>query len=52
MLAEIFASREADVPMKQAGEPADAVGAVVLLVSDLASYITGTVIEVGGRRHV
>jgi 3-oxoacyl-[acyl-carrier protein] reductase len=27
-------------------------GAVVFLPSDLASYLTGTVIEVGGGRHI
>ncbi|WP_328353094.1 3-oxoacyl-ACP reductase FabG [Mycobacterium sp. NBC_00419] len=52
MPPEIFAQREADVPMKRAGEPAEVAGAVVFLASDLSSYITGTVIEVGGGRYI
>ena len=47
-----FAEREAGIPMKRAGEPAEVAGAVVFLASDLASYITGTVIEVGGGRNI
>ncbi|OPX12400.1 3-oxoacyl-ACP reductase FabG [Mycobacterium sp. AT1] len=52
MPPEVFAQREADVPMKRAGEPAEVAGAVVFLASDLSSYITGTVIEVGGGRYI
>jgi 3-oxoacyl-[acyl-carrier protein] reductase len=48
----IFAEREAAVPMKRAGEPAEVAGAVVFLASDLSSYVTGTVIEVGGGRYI
>jgi 3-oxoacyl-[acyl-carrier protein] reductase len=39
-------------PMKRAGEPVEVAGAVVFLASDLASYITGPVIEVGGGRYI
>jgi NAD(P)-dependent dehydrogenase (short-subunit alcohol dehydrogenase family) len=49
---EIFAEREAAVPMKRVGEPAEVAGAVVFLASDLSSYITGSVIEVGGGRYI
>lgn len=52
MPPEVFAEREAAVPMKRAGEPAEVAGAVVFLASDLASYITGSVIEVGGGRYM
>ena len=52
MPPEAFAEREAAVPMKRAGEPVEVAGAVVFLASDLASYITGTVIEVGGGRYI
>ncbi|CAJ1499044.1 3-oxoacyl-ACP reductase FabG [[Mycobacterium] burgundiense] len=48
----VFAEREAAVPMKRAGEPAEVAGAVVFLASDLSSYITGTVLEVGGGRYM
>lgn len=52
MSPEVFAEREASIPMKRAGEPAEVAGAVVFLASDLASYITGTVVEVGGGRNI
>lgn len=52
MSPEIFAEREAAVPMKRAGEPAEVAGAVVFLASELSSYVTGTVIEVGGGRFM
>ncbi len=52
MPPEIFAQREADVPMKRAGEPSEVAGAVVFLGSELSSYITGSVIEVGGGRYM
>ncbi|MDX1888900.1 3-oxoacyl-ACP reductase FabG [Mycolicibacterium sp. 050158] len=52
MPPEVFAEREANVPMKRAGEPEEVAGAVVFLASDLSSYVTGTVIEVGGGRYI
>jgi 3-oxoacyl-[acyl-carrier protein] reductase len=52
MPPEIFAEREAAVPMKRAGEPVEVAGAVVFLASDLSSYVTGAVIEVGGGRYM
>ncbi|KAA0120534.1 3-oxoacyl-ACP reductase FabG [Mycolicibacterium sp. P9-22] len=52
MPADVFAQREADVPMKRAGEPSEVAGAVVFLGSNLSSYITGSVIEVGGGRYM
>jgi 3-oxoacyl-[acyl-carrier protein] reductase len=52
MSPEIFAEREAAVPMKRAGEPAEVAGAVVFLASDLSSYVTGSVVEVGGGRYI
>jgi NAD(P)-dependent dehydrogenase (short-subunit alcohol dehydrogenase family) len=42
----------AAVPIKRAGEPAEVAGAVVFLGSELSSYITGSVIEVGGGRYI
>jgi 3-oxoacyl-[acyl-carrier protein] reductase len=50
MPPEAFAEREAAIPMKRAGEPAEVAGPVVFLASDLSSYVTGAVIEVGGGR--
>lgn len=52
MPPDVFAQREADAPMKRAGEPGEVAGAVVFLASSLSSYITGSVIEVGGGRYM
>jgi 3-oxoacyl-[acyl-carrier protein] reductase len=52
MPPQVFAEREAAVPMKRAGDPSEVAGAVVFLASELSSYVTGTVIEVGGGRYM
>ena len=39
------------IPLKRAGQVADIAGAVVFLASDMASYITGSTIDVNGGLH-
>lgn len=50
MKPEVFAEREAAIPMKRAGEPAEVANVALFLASDLSSYMTGAVLEVGGGR--
>jgi 3-oxoacyl-[acyl-carrier protein] reductase len=50
MPPEVFADREAAIPMKRAGQAGEVVGAVVFLASGLSSYVTGAVIGVSGGR--
>lgn len=52
MKPEIFAAKEAEVPMGRAGAPSEVAGAVVFLCSSLASYVNGAVIEVTGGRGI
>jgi len=50
MSPEAFAAAEATIPMRRAGEPHEVAGAVLFLASDLAGYVTGSVVEVSGGR--
>jgi len=48
----IWDQKLAEVPMGRAGEPAEVAKVALFLASDLSSYMTGTVLEVTGGRHV
>ncbi|PQP22568.1 3-oxoacyl-ACP reductase FabG [Rhodococcus opacus] len=50
MSAEAFANLESTIPMKRAGEPHEVAGTALFLASDLSSFMTGAVLEVGGGR--
>ena len=50
MKPEIFAAKEAEVPLGRAGTPDEVANAVVFLASPLASYVNGAILEVTGGR--
>ncbi|MDT5016983.1 MAG: 3-oxoacyl-[acyl-carrier protein] reductase, partial [Mycobacterium sp.] len=52
MPQHIWDEKLAEVPMGRAGEPAEVAKVALFLASDLSSYMTGTVLEVTGGRHV
>ncbi|WP_019929609.1 3-oxoacyl-ACP reductase FabG [Nocardia sp. BMG111209] len=52
MRAEIWQQRLAEIPMRRFGEPAEVAAVACFLASDLAGYMTGTVLEVTGGRHM
>ncbi|MDX2814624.1 3-oxoacyl-ACP reductase FabG [Streptomyces sp. PA03-5A] len=52
MPAHIRDAKLAEIPMRRAGEAPEVASVALFLASDLASYLTGTVIEVTGGRHM
>lgn len=52
MPQRIWDSKVAEVPLGRAGEPDEVAGVALFLASDLSSYMTGTVLEVTGGRHL
>jgi 3-oxoacyl-[acyl-carrier protein] reductase len=52
MRPDIWEQRLTEIPMGRAGEPEDVAGVAVFLASDLSRYMTGTVLEVTGGRHL
>ncbi|HEX4430442.1 MAG TPA: 3-oxoacyl-ACP reductase FabG [Frankiaceae bacterium] len=52
MKPEVYQSRIAEIPLARAGEPEEVAEVVLFLLSDRSSYMTGTVLEIGGGRHI
>ncbi len=52
MPQRIWDAKLAEVPMGRAGEPDEVAKVALFLASDLSSYMTGTVLEVTGGRHI
>lgn len=52
MPQNIWDEKLAEIPMRRAGEPPEVASVVLFLASDLASYVTGSVIEVTGGRYM
>jgi len=52
MPERIREARLAEVPLGRFGQPGEVANVVVFLSSELSSYITGTVIEISGGRHI
>jgi 3-oxoacyl-[acyl-carrier protein] reductase len=50
--AEEIRAREAQLPLGRLGQPEDVAGAIVFLASDLASWITGHVLQVNGGEYL
>lgn len=47
-----LARRVADIPLGRLGDPAEVGSAAVFLASDMASYVTGAMLEVSGGRFM
>jgi 3-oxoacyl-[acyl-carrier protein] reductase len=50
--ADVMAAKLAEVPMGRVGEPSEVASVVLFLASDMSSYVSGTVIEIAGGRHI
>jgi len=52
MREDIWRKRLEEIPMERFGEPAEVASVVTFLASEMSSYMTGTVLEVTGGRHM
>jgi 3-oxoacyl-[acyl-carrier protein] reductase len=49
---DVLEAKRAEVPLGRIGEPDEVANVALFLASDLSSYMTGTVLEVTGGRHI
>lgn len=52
MPAEAWESKMTEIPMQRAGDPEEVASVALFYASSLSSYMTGTVAEVTGGRHI
>jgi 3-oxoacyl-[acyl-carrier protein] reductase len=52
MREDVMAAKLAEVPMGRIGEPSEVASVVLFLASHMSSYMTGTVLEITGGRHL
>ncbi|BAH35918.1 3-oxoacyl-ACP reductase FabG [Rhodococcus erythropolis] len=52
MPERIWNEKLAEIPIGRAAEPSEVASVVLFLASDLSSYMTGTVLEITGGRHI
>jgi 3-oxoacyl-[acyl-carrier protein] reductase len=52
MPQHVIDSKLAEIPMGRPGEPSEVASVVLFLASDMSSYMTGTVQEIAGGRHI
>ncbi|GAA4283498.1 3-oxoacyl-ACP reductase FabG [Brevibacterium daeguense] len=52
MRQDVIDAKLAEIPMGRAGEPSEVASVVVFLASDMSSYMSGTVLEIAGGRHI
>lgn len=50
--ADVIAAKLSEVPMGRFGEPEEVAAVALFLASDMSSYMTGTVLEIAGGRHI
>ena len=49
---DVMAAKIAEVPIGRIGEPSEVASVVLFLASDMSSYMSGTVLEITGGRHI
>ncbi|PKZ62855.1 3-oxoacyl-ACP reductase FabG [Gordonia terrae] len=50
--AEVLQTKLSEIPLQRAGDPSEVASVALFYASDLSSYMTGTVAEVTGGRHM